>query len=123
MERREFVCIGCPLGCNLSVDIADNGEVSVTGNTCNIGAEYGKKEVTNPTRILTSVVKVSGGTIPVVSVKTKSDIPKGKIMECMKALKEITVKAPIHIGDVIVENIAGTGVSITATKEIECKQK
>lgn len=120
MERREFVCIGCPLGCNLSVDIADNGEVSVTGNTCNIGAEYGKKEVTNPTRILTSVVKVNGGTIPMVSVKTKSDIPKGKIMECMKALKEITVRAPIHIGDVIVENIAGTGVSITATKEIEC---
>ena len=123
MERREFVCIGCPLGCNLSVDIADNGEVLVTGNTCNIGAEYGKKEVTNPTRILTSVVKVSGGTIPMVSVKTKSDIPKGKIMECMKALKEITVRAPIHIGDVIVENIAGTGIPIIATKEIECKQK
>ena len=56
-----------------------------------------------------------------VSVKTKSDIPKGKIFDCVKALKGVSVKAPVHIGDVIVSDVAGTGVDIIATKEIFAK--
>lgn len=55
--------------------------VSVTGNTCPRGDAYARKEVTNPTRIVTSTVKVEGGKVDMVSVKTKEDIPKGKIFE------------------------------------------
>ena len=72
--------------------------------------------MTNPTRIVTSTVKVEGGKVDMVSVKTKEDIPKGKIFECVKALKGITVKAPVHIGDVILKDVAGTGIDIIATK-------
>ena len=75
--------------------------------------------MTNPTRIVTSIVRVIGGRIPMVSVKTKSDIPKSKIFECAKALQNVQVEAPVHIGDVIVENVAGTGVSVVATKNVE----
>ena len=81
--------------------------------------KYARKEVTNPTRIVTSTVRVSGGSIDMVSVKTKEDIPKGKIFECVKALKGIEVPAPVHIGDVILENVADTGVDIVATKNVE----
>ena len=90
--------------------------VSVSGNTCPRGDAYARKEVTNPTRIVTSTVKVEGGLVEMISVKTKEDIPKDKIFDCMRALKGITVKAPVHIGDVILADAAGTGVDVVATR-------
>lgn len=118
MEKRDLICIGCPMGCMMTVTM-ENGQVTeVIGNTCKRGDTYARKEVTNPTRIVTSSVRVSGGVLPVVSVKTKEDIPKEKIKDCMKALKEVEVKAPIRIGDVLLADVAGTGVDVIATKEI-----
>lgn len=117
-EVRELICIGCPLGCPLTVELSDGEVVSVTGNTCPNGDKYARKEVTDPRRTVTSTVKVSGGVLPVVSVKTQQDIPKNKIFDCMKELSTIEIKAPVHIGDVVLENVAGTGVNVVATKEI-----
>lgn len=117
METRELICIGCPMGCPLVVELEGSDIVSVTGQTCKRGEVYARKEVTNPTRIVTSTVKVEGGKVDMVSVKTRDDIPKGKIFACVKALKGVTVTAPVHIGDVIVANAAGTGVDIVATKD------
>ena len=118
MERKELICIGCPLGCNLTVEMDGGQVVSVNGNTCKRGDDYARKELTDPRRIVTSTVPVSGGNLPVVSVKTASDIPKGKIRECLCALKGVTLTAPVQIGDVIVENVADTGVDVIATKSI-----
>ena len=118
MEKRELICIGCPMGCMLTVEMNGAEVVSVTGNTCPRGKVYAEKEVTNPTRIVTSSVRVSGGDRVSVSCKTKSDIPKGKIFDCVKALKEVTVAAPVHIGDVVLANVAGTGVDVVATKNV-----
>lgn len=121
MEKRDLICIGCPLGCMITVEMDGSQVVSVTGNTCKRGDDYARKEVTNPTRIVTSIVGVTGGHLDMVSVKTRNDIPKGKIFDCVQALKGVTVKAPVHIGDVIVSNVAGTGVDVIATKEIFVK--
>ena len=118
MERKELICIGCPLGCNLTVEMDGGQVVSVNGNTCKRGDDYARKELTDPRRIVTSTVPVAGGNLPVVSVKTASDIPKGKILECLCALKGVTLTAPVQIGDVIVENVADTGVDMIATKSI-----
>lgn len=118
METRELTCIGCPMGCPLTVELNQKEVVSVTGNTCKRGEVYAKKEVTNPTRIVTSSVMVEGGNLAAVSVKTKEDIPKEKIFDCMKALKGVKVQDPVHIGDVIVKNVADTGVDMVATKNI-----
>ena len=118
MERKELICIGCPLGCNLTVEMDGGQVVSVNGNTCKRGDDYARKELTDPRRIVTSTVPVAGGNLPVVSVKTASDIPKGKIRECLCALKGVTLTAPVQIGDVIVENVADTGVGVIATKSI-----
>lgn len=119
MEKRELICIGCPLGCMLTVELDGKEVVSVSGNTCIRGDKYARKEVTNPTRIVTSTVLVKGGDKPSVSVKTKEDIPKEKIFDCMRALKGVCVEAPVRSGDVLVENAAGTGVDIVATKNVE----
>lgn len=118
MERKELICIGCPLGCNLTVEMDGGQVVSVNGNTCKRGDDYARKELTDPRRIVTSTVPVAGGNLPVVSVKTASDIPKGKIRECLCALKGVTLTAPVQIGDVIVENVADTGVDVIVTKSI-----
>lgn len=118
METRELTCIGCPMGCPLTVEMDRKEVVSVAGNTCKRGEVYARKEVTNPTRIVTSTVLVEGGNLAVVSVKTKEDIPKGKIFDCMKSLKGVKVQAPVQIGDVIVKNVADTGVDIVATKNV-----
>lgn len=118
MEERKLICINCPMGCALTVMMNGNEVVSVSGNTCKRGAVYAGKEVTNPTRIVTSTVKVNGGNQTMVSVKTREDIPKGKIMDCIKALKSVVVEAPVQIGDIVLENAAGTGVAVVATKNV-----
>lgn len=118
IENIELICIGCPLGCNLTVKMNGKEVEEVAGNNCKKGADYAKKEVTNPTRIVTSIVKVENGHLAVVPVKTKEDIPKSKIDDCIKELKNLKVVAPIKIGDVLLQNIANTGVDIVATRNI-----
>lgn len=123
MEQKNLTCICCPLGCQITVELENNAVVSVTGNTCKRGDDYARKEVTSPTRIVTSTVKVVGGNANTVSVKTKTDIPKDKIFDCIKVLKNITLHAPVHIGDIVLENIADTGADIVVTKDVEEKKK
>lgn len=118
MEKKTLTCINCPLGCALTALMEGDKVVSVSGNTCNRGESYARKEMTDPTRIVTSTVKVTGGKSDTVSVKTKEDIPKGKIFECIKELKNVTIQAPVGIGDVIVANISETGVDIVATRNV-----
>ena len=98
--KKEFTCICCPLGCQITV-VTENGQLTVTGNNCPKGEKYVKDEMTNPSRMVTSMVKVTDGEIPVVSVKTKEAVPKEKIQACIEALKLIEVNAPVKIGDVI----------------------
>ncbi len=119
MKRRELICIGCPMGCPIVVEMEDGKVLSVTGNTCPRGESYARKEVTNPTRIVTTTVRVDGGKVPMINVKTEQDIPKDKIFECIAALRGVTMKAPIHIGDIILENVADTGVNIVAAGNVE----
>ena len=119
MSNIELTCIGCPMGCQLSVAL-ENGEVTeVTGNTCPKGDIYARKEVVNPTRIVTSTVKITGGDKERVSCKTASDIPKSKIFEVMKDIDAASVAAPAHIGDVLIKDVAGTGVDVIATRNVE----
>lgn len=121
MGKRELTCIGCPMGCALVVEIRENGELKVTGNSCRIGENYAIKECTNPTRIVTTTVAVINGEYPKVPVKTEKDISKDKIFNCLKALKKVKVQAPIKIGDIVYENIDETGVNIIATRNINLK--
>ena len=116
---RELVCVSCPLGCALKVELDDNGAVvSVSGNTCKRGEKYANDECTNPVRMLTSTMKVNGGSLPVIPVKTSKPIPKGKMFECMKVINNEVVDAPIKIGEVLISNICDTGVDIVATNQV-----
>ena len=113
--KRDLTCVACPLGCPIMVEYTDTEIISVTGNTCKRGEAYAKTEITNPTRSLTSSVKVCGGVLPVVPVKSDKPVPKDMLFDCMKEINSVCVKAPVKIGQVIIENILGTGANIVAT--------
>ena len=93
----------------------------MSGNTCTRGASYGEEEIKRPTRIVTSSIKVDGGEIARVSVKTERAVPKGKIFEVMAAIRAASVSAPVSIGDVLIKNTADTGVDVIATKTVNGK--
>ena len=112
---RTLICIGCPNGCLVTVDKNPDGSLSITGNTCKKGEEYARNEVTAPKRTVTSIVRVSGGKNPVVSVKTKEEIPKEKIAACMEEINRTALKAPVSLGQIVIADVAGTGVDIVAT--------
>lgn len=112
---KELTCIICPRGCHLVID----DELNVTGNFCPRGAIYAKNELTNPTRTLTSTVRVISESEVCVPVKSKEPLPKGKIFDAMKIINKTCVKAPIRIGDVVVKDILGTGVDIVITKNVD----
>ena len=116
-DVRTLTCIRCPKGCAITVTLEAGEVISVTGNTCPRGEEYARKEVTNPTRTVTSVVPVHGSTsCSMVSVKTAEDVPRDCVLGVIDALRDASVEAPVRIGDVIVPNVCGTGVNVVATK-------
>lgn len=119
-ERVRMICIVCPLGCELEVEVdGESGEViEIKGSRCSEGREYGIREVTDPRRILMTVVKVSGGHLPVVSVKTAEPIPKDMMLGAVRAISRTVVEAPVEVGDIIVRDLLGTGVSVVATNSV-----
>ena len=108
------ICINCPKGCELEVVRKEDGTVVVTGHTCPRGEAYGRAELENPTRMVTGLVRIAGMRKP-LPVKTKSAVPKGKIDAVLFALHQTTVQLPVRIGDVIVPDVAGTGIDVVAT--------
>lgn len=113
---KNIVCVACPMGCPITVELSDKNEViNVTGNTCPRGKAYAITECTAPTRMLTSTAKVKGGRTAMVPVKTSVPIPKDMMFDIMKEINRIEVSSPVHIGQVLIENVLGTGADIIAT--------
>lgn len=115
---KEMICICCPMGCRLTVDDSDLSDIRVSGNTCPRGAKYGRDEIICPKRMVTSVVRVEGGDVGMVSVKTSDSIEKSKIFDALALLRGVIVKAPVKIGDTVVADVLGTGVDFIATKNV-----
>ena len=110
----KMICINCPKGCELDVERTADGTITVKGHTCPRGEAYGRAELENPTRMVTGLVRVAGMRKP-LPVKTKSPVAKGKISDVLFAMHQATVQLPVRIGDVIVADVAGTGVDLVAT--------
>ena len=112
---KDMTCIICPRGCALKVEI-DGESITVSGNSCPKGRQYAMDECTHPTRTVTSTVRVENREDTMVSVKTADPVPKDKIFAVMQLIREKSVCAPVHIGDVLIPDAFGT--SIVATKDI-----
>lgn len=113
MERK-LTCIVCPLGCEITVQLAEGKPLNITGNTCPRGAEYAQNECTNPQRTVTSTVRCSDGSL--LSVKTDRPIPKDKVNACMQKINGAVATLPVAIGDVILSDIFGSAIVATENK-------
>ncbi|RLF43438.1 MAG: molybdopterin oxidoreductase [Thermoplasmata archaeon] len=116
MEIKKMTCILCPLGCRMEVSIEKNKIIRIEGNSCPRGEMYARQEVEAPSRIVISVVKCRDCNLPVISVKTEKPVPKERIREVIDSLAEVEVEPPVNVGDIIVEDVAGTGVNVIATR-------
>ena len=120
MKKHELICISCPIGCPLIVEI-DDANIEVNGNKCRLGIIYAEKEVTDPRRMITTSVfayNEDGTAYRLLSVKTDKDIPKAQMMTCLKAIKAAKVQGNFSVGDVVIKNILDLDVNIIATRDI-----
>lgn len=115
-ETKHLTCIVCPMGCQLTAVVEDGVVTKVEGNQCPRGEKYAKTEVVHPVRTLTTTVKVQNG--DPLPVKSASPLPKDKLFDCMAVLRDVTVKAPVPLGAVIIADICGTGIDMVATAAI-----
>ena len=111
----EMICIACPVGCHLTV----TDDLNVSGHKCARGEEYGVKELTNPTRIVTSTVKIQGADKNRIPVRTESDIPKELIYKCMDVINKVVLQAPVAMGYVVIENLLDTGVNVITSRSMK----
>lgn len=117
MKERNLTCIVCPRGCALTVRFDETGKItSVEGNACKRGAVYAEKECTHPERTVTSTVRTESGAV--IAVKTATTVPKEMVFKVMDEINAARAKDSVRIGDVIIENVAGTGVTVVATSEL-----
>ena len=116
-EIRELTCIGCPMGCELTVEVENGQAVSVTGNTCKVGENYAKQEISHPERTVTTTALTADGRP--VPVKTVGNVPKDMIFQVVEAIKAASVDLPVRVGDIVLKDAAGTGVDIAATKSVK----
>jgi CxxC motif-containing protein len=114
-----YLCIGCPLGCRLEVEEDEVGEiVEVRGFACRKGKTFAEREHTDPRRMVTTTVTVTGGRWARLPVRTTADVQKGRVWEVVRALREVEVAAPVTMGDVIVTDILGSGADVVATRDM-----
>ncbi len=112
----EIVCIVCPNGCRIRCAQTGSGIVC-SGQKCKRGETYAAAELTHPMRSLTTSVKTTFADSPVVSVRTDGEIEKNKLIDVAKALGSVMVNRRVKIGDIIAENVCGTGVNIICTSD------
>ncbi len=115
--KKQFTCINCPLGCQVVVTMDGEEITDISGNNCKRGENYVRDEIKDPKRMVCSTVRLSNSDAYSVPVKTASAIPKGLIFDCMKEINNTEIKAPIHVGDVVIANLLDTGVDVVATDE------
>lgn len=117
-ESFSYLCIGCPLGCRLEVDVVDGDVVEVRGNSCTKGTSFGRQEYNDPRRLVTTTVALDSERLSRLPVKTTIEVPRGQVVAVCEALRCVRVRAPVQAGDVIVGDVLGTGADVVATRSV-----
>jgi CxxC motif-containing protein len=116
--KREMICISCPIGCHLTAEWENEETITISGNKCNRGEIYGREEILAPKRVVTATVAVDSTHMARVPVKTDTALLKEHIDPLLQKLYRLRLKAPVNCGDVLIDDVAGTGVQVVATRSI-----
>ncbi len=115
--KNELICIVCPMGCRLKI-AGSPGNLEIIGNKCKRGIAYAEDELTNPTRMICSTVRIAEGIHKVVPVKTDKAIPEKYKFEVMKLINQVEVTSPVEMGDIVLENVYDTSVNVVITRNM-----
>ena len=118
-QTHEVVCILCPMGCKIIVETEDGEVVRIDDAGCERGKDYSLQEIRSPVRDFFTTIRVADGRTPLVSVRSTEPIPRNMLMPCAAELARRVIRAPVKIGDIIVENMMNIGVDIVATKDVD----
>jgi CxxC motif-containing protein len=118
-NSHSFTCINCPLSCSLELIEEDGEVVEVRGNECKVGKKYAEEEFRNPQRMVTTTITVRGGALPLLPVVSEGPVPKGMVRDAVKVLSGVSVDAPVEEGQVVFEDILGTGINIISSRKLD----
>lgn len=123
METELVTCVICPKGCNISVETEKKGKeksvISIKGNSCPRGAKYAESEVTHPVRVLTTTVRIINSKDKLLPIRSKEPIGKDLLFKAMKEVEKTAVKVPVKMGDVVIKNVAQSGIDMISCRSIE----
>lgn len=115
-RTRELFCLACPLGCVLTVRTKGGELRSVTGNRCRKGIAFAEAELASPRRLVTTTVRLEGGRIGLLPVKTSTPVPRDLAPDVVRAASRVMRRAPVRLGDTVIANVCGTGADLVATR-------
>jgi CxxC motif-containing protein len=119
MTVHEIICIGCPLACRIKLTVDDIGKITeIADYQCKIGKEYAEQECKSPQRVLTATIKTECSVRPLLPVRTAKPIPKDMLRDCMSVLADVRVRPVLTIGDIVLQNILGTGTDVICTDNL-----
>jgi CxxC motif-containing protein len=118
-DNREFICVTCPVGCTIEALIEGEELVGTEGHACQRGLAFVQEELTNPRRTLTTTVRVRGGTLAMLPVRSVAPLPKALVREVAARLREVIVEAPVAERQVILADALDTGIDIVASRDID----
>jgi len=121
VETTELICITCPVGCRLEVTHEGKTVLKVEGHLCKKGIDYAKAELTDPRRMLFTVVRVKGGLHPLVPVRSTEPVPKAKIFPILRKLREVELEAPVEMHQVVLANAEGTGIDVVTSRPLPAR--
>lgn len=119
IEEREFICVTCPVGCSVVARVEGQELVELRGQACARGEAFVREELTDPRRILTTTVRVLGGKLPLVPVRSTAPLPKHLLFDVARALRQVELEAPVTLRQVVLANASGTGVDIVTSRPLE----
>lgn len=114
----KVICVTCPKGCTLEVTREGQTVVAVK-NGCKRGHEYARQELVDPRRRVASSVRIRKALHPLLPVYTSAAFPKPRIPELLMLLRKVEINAPVHMDDVVVKDVLGTGIDVLASREMK----
>ncbi len=117
-EQREFICVTCPVGCSIEALVEGQELIEMRGQACGRGEHFVQEELTDPRRMLTTTVRVRGGTLPLVPVRSSAPLPQHLLMEVARALRQVELEAPVQEHQVVLENVFDTQVDIVTSRPL-----
>jgi CxxC motif-containing protein len=116
--HQDMVCITCPLGCRMELDITEGTITAVRHNSCKRGIDYAHQEFYDPRRMVTATAAIRNGTLPRIPVRTSAPLPMQHIPAALKAIYALDLTAPLDQGTVVITNVADSGIDILTTRRI-----